>query len=111
MATTLRRRADNLVLRWQARLDSDWSDRFLPYLLSIGLSVLLLVLALAKYRSLEGTVDLAAYTQAAWLIGELADPIVTLTTDSHVLAQQASFLFYPVALLATLLPTVPTLLA
>ena len=40
-ARSLRRRADAVVLRWQARLDSDWSDRTLPWLCAAGLFMLL----------------------------------------------------------------------
>jgi uncharacterized membrane protein len=100
-----RRRIDNVVLRWQARLDSDWSDRTLPWLLATGLFVILLLLSLARLRSLEGTADLAAYTQAVWLINAKLDPIVTIGQDTNVLATHAAFVLYPVSLLGHVMPT------
>ncbi|MEZ5142688.1 MAG: DUF2079 domain-containing protein [Acidimicrobiales bacterium] len=110
MTVPLRRRLDNLSLRWQARLDSEWSDRVVPWAVAAALFVLLAALALAKARSLDGTLDLAAYSQAAWKIGQGARPVVTVTTDAHVLAQQAAFLFYPVTLVTFVLPIIPALL-
>ncbi len=98
MSVPLRRRLENLSLRWQARLDSEWADRVLPWIATVAMFVVLALLALARARSLEGTADLAAYTQAAWLVGEGQPPVTTITTGSHVLAQQAAFLFYPMVL-------------
>ena len=46
----LRRRLDNLALRWHAQLDSDWSDRSLPWILAGAGFVLLSGLALARTR-------------------------------------------------------------
>jgi uncharacterized membrane protein len=110
MAATFRRRLDNRWLRWQARLDSDWADRVLPLALSFGLFALLVLMALAKARSLDGTPDLAGYTQAAWLISERYEPIVTSTINAHVLSQQAAFGFYPIAYVTDFLPATATLL-
>jgi uncharacterized membrane protein len=105
-----RRRLDGLVLRWQARLDSEWADRVLPWLVAAGLFVLLAALSLATARSLDGTVDLAAYTQGAWLIREGHEPIITVTDDAHLLAQQAAFAFYPMVGFTYVLPIIPALL-
>ncbi len=55
LTATFRRRLDNLVLRWQARLDSEWSDRTLPWIVALALFVLLAALSLARARSLDGT--------------------------------------------------------
>lgn len=98
MKLPFRRRLQNLSLRWQARLDSEWADRVLPWLATVGMFIVLALLALARARSLQGTADLAAYTQAGWLIKEGREPIITVTTNAHVLAQQASFAFYPMVL-------------
>jgi uncharacterized membrane protein len=110
MAVTLRRRLDNRLLRWQARLDSEWADRVLPVAISFGLFVLLVSMALARARSLDSPPDLAGYTQAAWLIAQRHEPIVTSTINAHVLSQQAAFGFYPIAELTRFLPTTATLL-
>jgi len=107
---SFRRRADNVVLRWQARLDSDWADRVLPWLFAGGLFLVLELLALAKARSLDGTTDLAVYSQAAYLITHGDAPVITMTTGTHLLASQASFAFYPISLLALPLPIQPALL-
>jgi uncharacterized membrane protein len=111
LTTTVRRRLDNLVLRWQGRLDSEWADRVLPWAAALALFVLLAALALAQARSLDGPVDLASHTQAAWLIREGVAPVVTVGgTPTNLLAQQATFLFYPMLLATYVLPIIPALL-
>ena len=111
MTATFRRRLDNLVLRWQARLDSEWSDRTLPWIIALALFVFLAALSLARARSLEGTEDLAIYTQAAWLIRNGLAPNVTFgDAPGHLLAQQAAFVFYPMTGVSFILPIIPGLL-
>jgi uncharacterized membrane protein len=111
LTATLRRRFDNVVLRWQARLDSEWSDRTLPWIVALVLFVFLAALALARARSLDGAPDLSLYTQAAWLIREGAAPDVTLgDAPGHLLAQQAAFIFYPMTAVSYVLPIIPGLL-
>lgn len=107
---SFRRRADNVVLRWQARLDSSWSDRVLPWLFAAGLFAILELLSLAKARALDGTVDLAGAVQGSWLITHGHDPIITATTGTHILAPQASFISYAVSALSLVLPIQPALL-
>lgn len=117
MATTIRERAggisrrlDNISLRWQARLDTEWSDRVLPWLVAAALGVVLIALSLARARSLNAGSELGLYTQAAWLIGEGAEPLVTVKDGNHLLSLQAAFAFYPIAFVTRLLPIIPTLL-
>ena len=111
MTATLRRRLDNVVLRWQARLDSEWSDRTLPWIVTVVLFVLLAALALARARSLDGAEDLSLYTQAAWLIRNGFAPDVTFgDAPSHLMAQQAAFIFYPMTGISFVLPIIPGLL-
>lgn len=105
-----RRRLDNLSLRWQARLDTEWSDRVLPWLIAVGVFLMFAALSLARARSLEDGIDLGIYTQAAWLISDGSDPAITLDQGLHFLAMQGAFLFYPVAWLTQLTPIIPTLL-
>jgi uncharacterized membrane protein len=111
LTATFRRRVDNVVLRWQARLDSEWSDRTLPWIVALALFVLLVALSLAKARSLDGTQDLSIYTQAAWLIRHALAPNVTFgDAPGHLLAQQAAFVFYPMTAIDYVLPIIPGLL-
>jgi uncharacterized membrane protein len=110
LTLTFRRRADNLILRWQGRLDSPASDRVLPWSVAAVLFVVLALLSLAQARSLIGTPDLAAYTQASWLIRHGHDPITTVTTDTNVFAQQGAFAFWPLAQLTRTIPAIPLLL-
>jgi uncharacterized membrane protein len=111
LTATLRRRFDNVVLRWQARLDSEWSDRTLPWIVALALFVFLAALALARARSLDGALDLSLYTQAAWLIRDGTAPDVTLgDAPGHLMAQQAAFIFYPMTAVSYVLPIIPGLL-
>lgn len=106
---TWRKRLDNLALRWQARLDSESADRVVPWVSALVLFMVLGALALGRARSLEGGADLAAYLQGAWLVNHGDPPFVTIT-GTHLLADQAGFVFYPLAWLTGLLPAVPVLL-
>ncbi len=106
----LRRRIDNAVLRWQARLDSAGVDRVLPWAAAAGLFVLLAALSLAQARSLDGGVDLATASQAAWLLKDGRSPLVTLEGGVDYFANQAAFAFFPVVALTSVIPIVPALL-
>ena len=110
MTLTFRRRVDNIILRWQGRLDGEGADRLAPYLVAGVLFVVLAALSLAQARSLDGTPDLAAYTQAAWSIRHGLAPVATVTTGSNIFAAQGAFVFYPLAQASRLVPTVPLLL-
>ncbi len=110
MTLTFRRRADNLILRWQGRLDSPASDRVLPWSVAAVLFVVLALLSLAQARSLIGTSDLAAYTQASWLIRHGHDPVTTVTSGTNVFSQQGAFAFWPIAQLSRTIPAIPLLL-
>ena len=105
----IRRRIDKAVLRWQGRLDADWADRFVPWSATALLFALLVALSLARARSLDGGAELGEFTQAAWLVARGAAPFVTIT-DTHLLAEQAAFVFYPIAWSTRVLPIIPTLL-
>jgi uncharacterized membrane protein len=103
-------RLNNILLRWQGRLDSEGTDRFAPWIAAAALFVVLAAMSLAQARSLHGSADLAAYTQASWLIRQGHDPITTVTTGSNVFAQQGAFAFYPLAELSGAIPAIPLLL-
>lgn len=104
-----RRRLDNLSLRWQARLDSATADRLVPWTAAALLFVVLAALSLGQARSLATGEVLASFVQASWLINE-GEPAFVTIEESHLLADQAGFMFYPVAWLAGVVPTIPTLL-
>ena len=110
MTVTFRRRVDNVILRWQGRLDSDEADRLAPWVFAFGLFVVLVLLSLAQARSLGSTADLAAYTQAAWAIRHGVDPVTTVTTGTNVFAPQGALIFYPLAEATEVVPAVPLLL-
>lgn len=105
----LQKRLDHLALRWQARLDSESGDRFVPWVSALVLFLVLGALALGRARSLDGGADLASYLQGAWLINHGDPPFVTIT-GSHLLADQAGFVFYPLAWITRFVPPVPFLL-
>lgn len=108
-SVTWRRRVDNLSLRWQARLDSETADKVVPWAAAGLLWLVLAALALAQAHSLRTGEDLAVYVQATWLINE-GEPAYSTIRQAHFLADQAGLLVYPVAYVAGLLPTIPTLL-
>lgn len=106
---SVRRRLDNLSLRWQARLDSAWADRVVPWAASGLFFLVLASLALAQARSLQTGQDLGTYAQAQWLINRGQAPVSTIT-DLDLFAEQAGVGFYPVAWLTRYLDAIPTLL-
>jgi uncharacterized membrane protein len=104
-----RRRLDNFALRWHARLDSDWSDRSLPWILAGVAFALLGSLALARHRQFGSGTDLAVYSQAAWLI-EHGHRVHLTVVGFSLLDLEGSLLFYPVAQLARLPAPEPQIL-
>lgn len=106
----VRRRIEVISLRWHARLDSDWADHTLPWLLAGGLFVLLAGLSFARNRMLVHGLALADYTQAAWKLREGEPPLLTLR-GFELLDLHGSVAFYGVALLARVVPIATTLLA
>jgi len=106
---SLRRRLDALSVRWQARFDTAAADRVFPWLAAGGLFLLLAGLSLSRARTLDAGADLGAFTQAAWLIGK-GEPAYMTVRGAHLLSEQASFAFYPLAEVIRLVPAIPTLL-
>lgn len=103
------RRLDWLVLRWQARLDAQWADRTLPWLLAGLLFVVLAGAALARVYRLDGGLDLARHVQAAWHLAEGRAPEISVGRDGNLFADRLPLLFVPLAALTRVLPAVPTL--
>jgi len=98
------------MMRWQARLEAGWADRYLPWIAAVSLAIVYFTLAEARVRSLDAGGDLAAATQGVWLIGHGHSPDLTIT-GTHLLAQHLPIGMYPVALVTRVLPAIPTLLA
>ncbi len=98
------------MMRWQARLEAGWADRYLPWIAAVTLAIVYFTLAEARVRSLDAGGDLAAATQGVWLIGHGHSPDLTIT-GTHLLAQHLPIGMYPVALVTRVLPAIPTLLA
>ncbi len=104
---SLRRRLDIQMLRWQARLDSRVGDRAIPWLTALALAVVLSLLALARHRDLGIGSDLGHYLQAAHLMDRGFDPMVT-DLGHNLFADQASWIFWPIALVLRVLPAART---
>lgn len=98
------------MMRWQARLEAGWADRYIPWIAAGILSILYFTLAEARVRSLDAGGDIAAAAQGVWLIGHGHSPDLTIT-GTHLLAQHLPIGMYPVAYLTRVLPAIPTLLA
>lgn len=106
----LRARFDRVLLRTQGRTDTPAFDLVAPWIWALLLGTVLLWLAMARSYSIDMGTALAESIQAVWLIEEGYKPIATLA-GGNLLAEQAAFLLYPVALLTNFLPRVGTLLA
>lgn len=106
-----RRRLSRRVVRLQSRLEAGSGDRWIPFVIAAVLSTVLAAMSLARYRSLDTGLDLAGYSQAAWLISESFRPEASLFGDGvHVLEVHWSFVLYPLSALRFLGPLPETLL-
>ncbi len=99
----LRRRLDASSLRWQARLDTPWVDRSLPWLISAGLAVVLAAIGFAVQRQLDGGPALAVWTQAAWNL-EHGRGAVSSLAGGNVVTDQWAFTSLPLLVLARWVP-------
>jgi hypothetical protein len=110
----LRRRVDNVALRWHARLDSPFADRTLPWLLAGGLFVVLAALSLARLRSLEPSESLARFTQAVRQLHDLGDDRISLVPAQVASPQPLADLdgalaMYPIGWAVGFVPVRPAL--
>ena len=55
---TFRRRVNSQMMRWQARLEAGWADRYLPWIGAAVLTLIYFSLAEARVRSLDAGTDL-----------------------------------------------------
>lgn len=105
---SLRRRLDIRALRWQARLDSKAGDRIIPWVTAGVLAVVLSLLALARSRDLGIGSDIGHYLQAAHLMDRGFEPVVT-DLGHNLFADQAAWVFWPIAWMMRVFPPVGTL--
>lgn len=107
---TAQRRARRRWVQLQARLEAGTGDRVIPVVIAVVLGVVLSLVSLARLGSFDGGDDLAAYTQAVWLLGEGYQPKASLLGDDvHLLELHWSFILYPVAGLGLIFPTAKAL--
>ena len=99
------RRFQRLIVKSQARLEAGAGDLWIPAVLTSALTAGLMASALQKLKNLESGADLAAYTQASWMIGQGIEPKASLLGDDiHMLELGWSFILYPLALIGRLYP-------
>lgn len=81
-----------------------------PLALAVATFSGLYLAAMLRAHTLAGGYDLAYFTQAAWLITQGEAPFVTIR-GLHLLGDHSYPIFWPMAWLTGVLPTIPTLLA
>ncbi|MEZ5341618.1 MAG: DUF2079 domain-containing protein [Acidimicrobiales bacterium] len=87
-------------IRLQARLEASWGDRWIPAIIGVVLSAVLINLGLGRLDNLRSGPDLAAYTQSSWLLAEGYLPKASLFgTNVHLLELHWSFILYPLAVI------------
>ncbi len=107
---SIRRRLDASALRWQARLDTAWVDRTLPWVFAALLTLVLLLISLAVQRQLDGGPTLATWTQAAWNLENGRGTVSSLAGGDMVVDQWA-FTSWPLLWLGRYLPLAAVLAA
>lgn len=100
---SVRRRLDAAGLRLQARLDTPWVDRTLPWLIAGVLALVLMAIGLATQRSLDGGPNVAVWSQAAWNLDHGRGPVSSLAGGDLVFDQWA-FASLPLLWLGSWLP-------
>ncbi len=92
------RRLERAVVRIQARMEGGIGDRWVPPTVALSLTIWLARLATDRVTGFETGRDLAAYSQASWLLGQRFEPRASLFgTDVHLLELRWSFISYPLA--------------
>ncbi len=103
---SIQRRTRRRWVQLQARLEAGTGDRFIPFTISAILMAVLAAVSLARLGSFDTGDDLAAYTQAVWLLSEGFQPEASLLGDDvHLLELHWSLILYPVAALGIIFPT------
>ncbi|HEX7133187.1 MAG TPA: DUF2079 domain-containing protein [Iamia sp.] len=104
----VRRRLDASALRWQARLDTAWVDRTLPWIIGGTLSLALAAIGFAVQRQLDGGPTLAVWTQAAWNL-ENGHGASSSLAGGNVVTDQWAFTSLPLLWLGRWIPMGPLL--
>jgi hypothetical protein len=104
----LRRRLDASSLRWQARLDTAWVDRSLPWAIGGVLALLQATIGFAVQRQLDGGPTLAVWTQAAWNL-ENGHGASSSIAGGNVITGQWAFTSLPLLWLGRWIPMGPML--
>jgi hypothetical protein len=99
----VRRRLDAASLRLQARLDTPWVDRTLPWIMAGLLAVVLALIGFAAQRSLDGGPEVAVWSQAAWNLDHGRGPVSSLA-GGDVVGEQWAFATLPLLWLAVAQP-------
>lgn len=104
----LRRRLDASALRWQARLDTAWVDRSLPWAIGGVLALALAAIGFAVQRQLDGGPTLAVWTQAAWNL-ENSHGASSSLAGGNVITEQWAFTSLPLVWAGRWIPMGPLL--
>jgi hypothetical protein len=104
----IRRRLDASALRWQARLDTAWVDRSLPWAIGGVLALALAAIGFAVQRQLDGGPTLAVWTQAAWNL-EHGHGASSSIAGGNVVTDQWAFTSLPLLWLGRWIPMGPLL--
>ncbi len=104
----IRRRLDASALRWQARLDTAWVDRTLPWAIGGVLALALAAIGFAVQRQLDGGPTLAVWTQAAWNL-EHGHGASSSIAGGNVITDQWAFTSLPLLWLGRWIPMGPLL--
>ncbi len=105
------RRLERAIVRFQARLEGGPGDRWIPSLVAVALTVWLARLGLDRLEGYGAGTDLAGYSQAIWLLGDLFEPRPSVFgTDVHLLELRWSFIMYPLAIIGAFAPPTKVLI-
>jgi uncharacterized membrane protein len=107
----IQRRLERRVIRYQARLEAGGGDRWIPLAVTVVLAAVIIQAGLAKLTALDTGTELAGYSQATWLLSEGKMPKASLFgSDVHLLQLHWSFIMYPLAGFAVLVPVAELLI-
>lgn len=99
-------RLSRRVIQFQARLEAGTGDRWIPTIVGIGLTIVLIMSSLARLNGMGSGTELAGYSQAVWLLAQGNKPEASMFGEGvHVLELHWSFILYVLAPPAQLFDT------